>query len=392
MPEVAPRGPEWPGGPLKMRPPDSSEPTAIGAQPMGAASALLTAITNGRGRPLEQPGSAERVAPFALTALFALALTVALPGSSGGEEIMLAGGAIAIGTLLTLWIPWFRLPRFAQAAPPLIFLAVVVFVRDAQGGEASNYTPMVALTVIWFALYGTRWELIAGILGAAAAIAVPVLLGSPELYPDSELTLAATYGTVLGVAGLATSTLVRQGETLLAEVTLLARTDPLTGLANRRGWNESLRREIARASRDGAPISVAILDLDHFKAFNDRYGHAAGDRLLKESASRWSDQVRAMDLIARYGGEEFAFMLPGASLADAAQAIERIRGFTPADIKASAGVAEWDGEEDPQALLARADHALYGAKRAGRDRILVAPPPHKRGSESRRDSAGQTQS
>ncbi len=249
-------------------------------------------------------------------------------------------------------------------------------VRAAEGGAGATSTPMLALPVIWFALYGSRVELALAAIGAGLVIALPVAIAGPDAgYPDTELRAAATWLGVLGIGGYAISALVRQRESLLADVTALARTDPLTGLANRRGWQELLRREIARAERDHGSFSVALIDLDRFKDFNDRNGHAAGDRLLKEAAARWSGQIRDMDLIARHGGEEFALLLPGAGFKDASAIVERIRSQTPAGITVSGGIAEWDGSEDPDALVARADAALYEAKRSGRDRVHLAPAP-----------------
>jgi diguanylate cyclase (GGDEF)-like protein len=115
-----------------------------------------------------------------------------------------------------------------------------------------------------------------------------------------------------------------------------------------------------------------MLDLDHFKDFNDELGHQAGDRLLKASAAAWRAELRATDAITRYGGEEFAIVLPNCSLADATDLLERVRAATPAGQTASAGVAAWDGAEAPEAVVARADAALYAAKNAGRDRVVTA--------------------
>ena len=92
-----------------------------------------------------------------------------------------------------------------------------------------------------------------------------------------------------------------------------ARTDDLTGLLNRRAWEEELPREMARARRSSDPLCVAMLDLDFFKAYNDERGHQAGDRLLKQSAAAWVTELRASDMLARYGGEEFTVVLPGAT-------------------------------------------------------------------------------
>ncbi len=158
----------------------------------------------------------------------------------------------------------------------------------------------------------------------------------------------------------------------LARLERVARTDDLTGLANRRAWDEHLSREIARASRNNTQLGVALLDLDHFKDYNDVHGHPAGDRLLKQVAAGWGRAIRATDILARYGGEEFAVALPGITEDEALATLERMRDEMPEDQRVSAGLAFWDGSEDPVALVNRADRALYAAKAAGRDRVLIA--------------------
>jgi diguanylate cyclase (GGDEF)-like protein len=159
---------------------------------------------------------------------------------------------------------------------------------------------------------------------------------------------------------------------LLARLEAIARTDDLTGLANRRAWEELLPTELARASRDEAPLCVAMLDLDHFKAYNDTHGHQAGDRLLKAAAGAWRGSLRATDVLARYGGEEFVVVLPRCDLEDALVLLARLRKATPEEQTVSAGLALWDGEEAPEGLVARADAALYEAKNGGRNKVVVA--------------------
>jgi diguanylate cyclase (GGDEF)-like protein len=161
---------------------------------------------------------------------------------------------------------------------------------------------------------------------------------------------------------------------LLARLEAIARTDDLTGLANRRAWDELLPTELARAQRDGAPLCVAMLDLDRFKAYNDEHGHQTGDRLLKAAAGAWRLSLRATDVLARYGGEEFAVVLPRCELDNALALLARLRKATPEEQTVSAGVAIWDAEETPEALVARADAALYEAKNAGRNQVMVATP------------------
>jgi diguanylate cyclase (GGDEF)-like protein len=169
--------------------------------------------------------------------------------------------------------------------------------------------------------------------------------------------------------------LVNQVERQAKKVRELSRTDELTGLPNRRAWEIETAREITRARRERSRLCVALLDLDHFKSYNDRNGHRAGDRLLSGAAVAWSEQLRAADVLARYGGEEFAVLLPGCGDADARDLVERLRAATPAPGTASAGIAAWDGTEPFADLLDRADAALYEAKASGRDRAILAPTP-----------------
>ena len=162
---------------------------------------------------------------------------------------------------------------------------------------------------------------------------------------------------------------IDRGE-LLGRLEIAARTDDLTGLLNRRAWDEELGRELSRADRDGGALCVAILDLDKFKDYNDTHGHQGGDRFLKQIAGAWSQTLRAGDILARYGGEEFAVALPGTDLEHGQRMVERMRACLPEGQTCSAGVCRWDGAEGADSLTARADSALYAAKDAGRDRIV----------------------
>ncbi|MFI6078800.1 GGDEF domain-containing protein [Actinoplanes sp. NPDC051343] len=174
--------------------------------------------------------------------------------------------------------------------------------------------------------------------------------------------------------------LVRQVERQARQLRELARSDALTGLPNRRAWFDELPGALARAARDGTPLTVAMLDLDHFKAFNDELGHQAGDRLLKGAASAWAAELRIVDMLARYGGEEFILLLPSAGADLATDVLARLRAATPAGQSFSAGLAVWDGTESAEELIERADRALYAAKANGRhrtecatDRVLSEP-------------------
>lgn len=162
---------------------------------------------------------------------------------------------------------------------------------------------------------------------------------------------------------------------LVARLERMSVTDELTGLPNRRSWDETLDAAIAAASRTSSRLSVALVDLDHFKAYNDSHGHQAGDRLLKAAAASWRSVLRGSDTITRYGGDEFAVVLPDCSLEEARNVLERLRTMTPEVETCSVGVAEWDGDESGASVLERADIALYHAKHSGRDMLVAAEPP-----------------
>jgi len=176
-------------------------------------------------------------------------------------------------------------------------------------------------------------------------------------------------------------------ESVIREQTLAreALTDPLTGLANRRAFQDSAERAWAGAVRRGEPVSLALLDIDHFKQINDRHGHHSGDVVLRSLAATASSCVRGGDLLARIGGEEFAVLMPDADEASAAEAMERLRrsletqsalvdggsiAFT-VSIGVTTAVAEGGATEGIATLLKTADHALYAAKGAGRNQIMA---------------------
>jgi len=151
----------------------------------------------------------------------------------------------------------------------------------------------------------------------------------------------------------------------------LAHFDELTQAANRRRFDERLLVEQSRAERSGSDLSVCVIDLDHFKAYNDAHGHPAGDDLLRRVAAAWTGVLRPDSLLARLGGEEFGLILPTASSQDAEVVVERLRSVTPPEVTFSAGIATWDFVEPVSAAVERADVALYRAKAAGRDRFVL---------------------
>ncbi|GII08418.1 hypothetical protein Ppa06_22160 [Planomonospora parontospora subsp. parontospora] len=172
-------------------------------------------------------------------------------------------------------------------------------------------------------------------------------------------------------------------EALRADLAEQAVRDPLTGLYNRRHLMETLSHRMRLAAAGGTPLSVALLDIDHFKQINDRCGHGVGDQVLTWFADLVGSRIGVDDVVARYGGEEFVVLLAGATGEQAVERMEGIReqvaagrpptgGHRPA-VTFSAGVAAFTGRQEPQELLHAADEALYAAKRQGRNRVLRAP-------------------
>src|SRR4051794_9886142 len=160
------------------------------------------------------------------------------------------------------------------------------------------------------------------------------------------------------------------------EARQLADLDALTGLLNRRYFHETLAREVARATRYDRKLALIVLDLDDFKAINDRIGHLAGDAVIGESAERVRDVVRSADIACRVGGDEFAVILPESTLADADQLYRRLQAALSARpvgqagrLSFSAGVAELKPEDDPTTFFERADEALYRAKEGGKAQV-----------------------
>jgi diguanylate cyclase (GGDEF)-like protein len=167
---------------------------------------------------------------------------------------------------------------------------------------------------------------------------------------------------------------------LLEQVQKMATTDGLTGIANRRSFDIGLERELSRATRNGAPLAVVLLDLDHFKQLNDTYGHQVGDEVLRLVGGALAEHCRDFDMAARYGGEEFAVIMPGCSEAESVDAAERMRRVvaecdSPVPVTASVGVASYPvNGATVSDLIKAADDALYQSKRAGRDQVTAARP------------------
>jgi len=214
---------------------------------------------------------------------------------------------------------------------------------------------------------GRLAALTAGLMLPGAALLVDGATGGEVRWPVIGVgTLVLSLLVLLRMVGL-----VHVVQAQAVRLAALASSDSLTGAPNRRTWDLELSRACQVSREHGTTLSVGVVDLDRFKAYNDANGHQAGDRLLREAVAVWTEALPADTLLARYGGEEFAVLFPGYAPEAAAILLEHLRAVTPDRQTFSAGVALWDPASDPATAIAAADEALYVAKRAGRDRVVV---------------------
>jgi len=303
----------------------------------------------------------------AFSGILALAISQATPENAA---MLLQAATLTALTLSALvLLPWHKTPRAAMAGPAFAYLAVATLIRHATGGVDSIYAQMVLVPILWLATFGSLLEVGAGVASLGLAVVGPLLLmpGTGGQWPRTIVLVFIAAAVGVGVQKL--FAYLRQHA---AQLDLLARTDPLTGVSNRRAWDEQLEEQLLEVKKLGQPLCVAIIDVDNFKDYNDAKGHQAGDRLLKEVTAWWRSQLRDGDILARFGGDEFGIILPGCPLEAAHRILERLSEGMPPDATCSTGLASWNGVEPHAELVARADQALYGAKEAGRNRIVVA--------------------
>jgi diguanylate cyclase (GGDEF)-like protein len=297
-----------------------------------------------------------------------------LPGHVG-VTVGIAVIAIAVGAyclLLPGLVPDWFLPLSGPAA------IVLVAVWSSQTRTATDGSELLYMWTVMFSAYFLPWRFAVANVAVLAAVYPPIaisILGRPGITPSVYL-IGTSVVTLVIVANM------RRRVTRRITVTALeARTDTLTGLPNRRSWEEGLIREVARQARRGTPLCVLMVDLDHFKRLNDTHGHAAGDIALAGVAAILRGQARQSDVLARVGGEEFALLLPDCAPVDAAARAEEIRLVveqtaatwrTPVTV--SIGVAALPAQAGTgEELMMAGDVALYEAKRAGRNTVRMYP-------------------
>lgn len=278
-----------------------------------------------------------------------------------------------------------------QIAAPIVMVSYGMYYADAARGSFL----MIYLVVILFGLFRlSRRDLM--LLGLLALVCFGVVIRLSQVHKPHATRLVddllqwavlaavlpwfAVMGGYLNDLRRAMHDKNQQLQSALEKIQVLATRDELTGTNNRRHLMEQLRQEKSRADRSNASLCVCLIDLDRFKAVNDEFGHAFGDTVLQAFARVALADMRATDCFGRYGGEEFLLILPGTSLEDATRVADRMRArieqAAPPEllgrrVTASFGIARYQPPEDIMACVARADAALYDAKAAGRNRVVV---------------------
>lgn len=292
----------------------------------------------------------------------------------GDPSFAVAPVFVAIGVTVLLVLLGPRLPRWALAPLGPIGVVLIAIALSATPGAGDG-----AVLYIWPALWTTFFFGRRGAVAIVACIGVAhagtlLVLPAASSYPGRWVDVMVSVSVVSAVV----LTLVHHNDLLLTQLADEARTDALTGLLNRRGFEERAQLELAHARRERRSIAVVAFDVDHFKRINDEWGHEVGDRVLVRLGELLAAQSRDIDVAARFGGEEFVLLLPGCTSRDAEVLTARVRSALQApdpaglpSVRVSAGILAAVAPNSLDVMLQGADAALYRAKRAGRDRTVI---------------------
>ncbi|CAA9373007.1 MAG: diguanylate cyclase/phosphodiesterase (GGDEF & EAL domains) with PAS/PAC sensor(s) [uncultured Nocardioides sp.] len=250
-----------------------------------------------------------------------------------------------------------------QIAPTMVMLSTV-----AIGAVATQIRPALVLTLLGVAAWGAA-VLAWGPHPPGAVMGHAINLGLACALAFAVYSIRALTGERLRLAELRLTQRLEELDEARRQLEALSTTDQLTGCFNRRGWDDRVEALHRLARREDASLTLGIVDLDHFKEFNDSFGHRAGDELLSTFVRHASAAIRDVDVLARWGGDEFTVALYGCSVDEATAIFQRIGQTDAARTTCSIGFAQVHPGESLQDCLTRADHALYRAKRLGRDQV-----------------------
>ena len=297
---------------------------------------------------------------FAFKGLICVVVVISPISPQEPTRLLAAVGALALLAGFGVWLLGDRIPLWGYE----LLTGIGALCASALVARSATHGGMMitAFSYPWIAIYAAHFFPRRTVMALGALISVGFGagllidgLGNAGVY---WVTVTATTWSICLVLGKLSESLRRRADT-----------DPLTGLLNRAGMLAAANREHAIALRTGAPLTVAVLDLDGFKQVNDRHGHSVGDRLLVQLARSWQQRLRAGDILARHGGDEFVLLLPATTVDGAGPVLERLRDER-LPVRWSIGLAPWLAGESFSECLAQADAHLYGVKHA----VRVADP------------------
>ena len=307
---------------------------------------------------------------------------------------------LLLSLLVLLWTkPGARTAAFRLLSAALMLTLLGDVLHEYAKVDSTVGSP-VAEEMLWLAGYalaaGGAWtwsapELAEPVPGAVEPIAtrrrvlvltIGLMLPALTLLGDGLTSEAPVWPVVAGGSLLMSLLVVTRmggmvtgGQAQAVKLAGLARADQLTGIPNRRTWDFELARACEAARKLNAPLTVALIDLDNFKRYNEGRGHPAGDRLLREATAAWSELLKPGQVLARYAGQQFALLCPGLWATDVRPLVDAMRAGTPGGQTASVGIATWDPTTEPSGVVETAARALHESKRRGRDQVQLAPRP-----------------
>ena len=300
-----------------------------------------------------------------MTSLLAAALSSPVDVPVGlmyvvGVAAPCAGAAIWLGRRR---MPGWLYPWMVACGTGLVTLLIS---RSGSTAGAEAFSFYVTWIVLYTLLFLGPVQVAAQVLLVAVGYVVGFATrpgGLSALQPVEPLVLV----TVIGTFALVVELLSRaRGDSEI---------DPLTQVLNRRGMERQIGAAVREAAAESSDLVLALIDVDHFKVVNDRRGHVVGDQVLRDLTSAWRRSLRSHDLLCRVGGDEFVALLPGCAASEATGILRRLREDGRIGVTCSIGAADWHEGDTPATLLARADEALYDAKRRGRDQLAWAGAP-----------------
>jgi diguanylate cyclase (GGDEF)-like protein len=332
---------------------------------------VRTVDRSASGRPFDRDGLGWRLLPFAAASIAGIIAPLASPSVNLSPTTPSMVGAIAIATaaIASVWILSHdsSLPEWCDLLPIIGFIGSLTFFRGSVTGSSLSYLPLMALAIWWLALYHSRSQFVLGCILITISVALGLAINPTPAWEWIDGLQRTGQAIAIGGVLIYLLSKIRQQQTQLADLVI---TDQLTGTANMRSWDSTMRSEISWSKRHQERFSIGALRLDQLNEINERHGYPAGDAFLSSCTDAWIAELRDNDTLFRLHGASFVVLLPRTESAMAAVILDRIRRATPTDC-CNIGGATWDGSESVPELLQRAYSALDNARSRG-DSVVIA--------------------